>query len=53
LGLRGLGTITDWSHGSGPEVAGRMVDLVMSMTGRKASTASLTGDGVAMLRARP
>ncbi len=46
-------TDTDWRHGSGPEVAGPAIALVMAMTGRKAALDDLTGDGVATLRERP
>lgn len=42
-----------WSHGTGPEVAGPMLSLVMAMTGRNAALEDLTGDGVATLRQRP
>jgi uncharacterized protein (TIGR03083 family) len=51
-GLTLLATDTEWSHGSGPEVAGPILTLVMAMTGRKAPTDDLTGDGVATLRSR-
>lgn len=50
LGLRA--TDADWSHGSGPEVAGPLMSLVMAMTGRTAAIDDLAGDGVATLRAR-
>ena len=46
-------TDTDWRHGSGPEVGGPMVALVMAMTGRKPALDDLKGDGVAALRSRP
>jgi uncharacterized protein (TIGR03083 family) len=52
-GLSLRATDTTWSHGSGPEVAGPMLSLVMAMTGRKAPAGDLTGDGVATLRSRP
>jgi hypothetical protein len=45
-------TDTEWSHGSGPEVAGPIVSLVLAMTGRKAALDDLSGDGVAELRSR-
>jgi uncharacterized protein (TIGR03083 family) len=51
-GLTLLATDTEWSHGSGPEVAGPILSLVMAMTGRKAPVDDLTGDGVATLRSR-
>jgi uncharacterized protein (TIGR03083 family) len=52
-GVRLNATDTSWSHGDGPEVSGPIVALVMAMTGRKEAHADLTGDGVAMLAARP
>jgi uncharacterized protein (TIGR03083 family) len=51
LGLRA--TDTDWTHGSGPEVSGPVLSLVLAMTGRKAALEDLEGDGVAALRTRP
>ena len=51
-GLTLRATDADWSHGSGPEVSGPLLSLVMVMTGRKAALGDLTGDGVATLRAR-
>jgi uncharacterized protein (TIGR03083 family) len=44
---------TDWSHGTGPEVTGPILAIVMAMTGRKAALDQLSGDGVATLRGRP
>jgi uncharacterized protein (TIGR03083 family) len=51
-GLTLKATDTEWSHGTGPEVTGPMLTLVMAMTGRKV-TDQLTGDGVETLRSRP
>jgi uncharacterized protein (TIGR03083 family) len=51
-GLTLRATDADWSHGSGPEVSGPIMLLVMAMTGRKAALDGLTGDGVATLRTR-
>jgi uncharacterized protein (TIGR03083 family) len=51
-GLTLHATDTEWSHGTGPEVAGPILSLVMAMTGRKAADDDLTGDGVATLRSR-
>jgi uncharacterized protein (TIGR03083 family) len=51
-GLTLHATDTDWSQGTGPEVSGPILSLVMAMTGRKAADEDLTGDGVATLRAR-
>ena len=42
----------DWSAGSGPEVAGPVLSLVLAMTGRKAALDDLSGEGVATLRSR-
>jgi uncharacterized protein (TIGR03083 family) len=42
-----------WSHGSGPEVSGPMLSLLMAMTGRKAAVDDLAGEGVTTLCARP
>ena len=52
-GLTLSATDTEWSHGTGPEVAGPILSLVMVMTGRKQALDDLTGDGVATLRSRP
>jgi uncharacterized protein (TIGR03083 family) len=52
-GLTLRATDTDWFHGSGPEVSGSLLALVMAMTGRKAVASELSGRGVATLRARP
>ena len=50
LGLKA--TDTDWSHGSGPAVEGRAIDLLVAMTGRAGACDQLSGDGVATLRSR-
>jgi hypothetical protein len=46
-------TDTDWSHGTGPAVSGPILALVLAMTGRKAAASQFSGEGVAMLQARP
>jgi uncharacterized protein (TIGR03083 family) len=51
-GLALRATDVDWSHGTGPEVSGPILSLVMAMTGRKQPLDDLTGDGVAILRSR-
>ena len=51
-GLTLRATDADWSHGTGPEVSGPILSLVMAMTGRKAADDDLTGEGVATLRSR-
>jgi uncharacterized protein (TIGR03083 family) len=43
---------TDWSHGSGPEVMGPLLSLVMAMTGRKAALDDLECPGLGVLRSR-
>jgi hypothetical protein len=51
-GLTLRATDTNWAHGTGPEVSGPVLALVMAMTGRKAVLDDLSGDGVATLRQR-
>ena len=51
-GLTLRATDTDWSHGSGPEVSGAMLPLLMAMVGRKAVLDELRGEGVAVLQSR-
>ena len=50
-GLTLKATDTEWTHGTGPEVTGPMLALLMAMTGRKV-TDQLAGDGVETLRSR-
>jgi uncharacterized protein (TIGR03083 family) len=45
-------TDADWSAGSGPEVAGPAIAIVMAMTGRTVALDGLKGDGVDTLRSR-
>jgi uncharacterized protein (TIGR03083 family) len=51
-GLRLRATDADWATGTGPEVSGPVLALVLAMTGRTAALDDLTGDGVAELGAR-
>jgi uncharacterized protein (TIGR03083 family) len=51
-GLTLKATDTEWSHGTGPEVTGPMLALLMAMTGRKV-TDQLSGEGLETLRSRP
>src|SRR5262249_51642628 len=51
-GLTLRATDIDWSRGSGPEVAGPAISIVMAMTGRSCGLDDLKGDGVDALRAR-
>jgi uncharacterized protein (TIGR03083 family) len=43
---------TDWFHGSGPQVSGPLLSLVMAMTGRKVALDDLEGPGLDLLRSR-
>jgi uncharacterized protein (TIGR03083 family) len=45
-------TDTDWSWGTGPEVSGPALSLVLAMTGRRAGLAELSGEGVATITER-
>jgi uncharacterized protein (TIGR03083 family) len=51
-GLTLRATDADWSHGTGPEVKGPVLSLVLAMTGRTVADDDLAGDGVATLRSR-
>ena len=51
-GLRLVATDVDWSHGTGPEVTGPAMPMVMAMTGRVAGLDELGGEGLATLRQR-
>ena len=51
-GLTLRATDAQWSTGSGPEVAGPMLALLMAMTGRQAAMSELTGEGVETLASR-
>ena len=51
-GLSLHATDIEWSTGTGPDVRGPIVALLLAMSGRKAALDSLTGDGVAVLRER-
>lgn len=51
-GLRLIATDSDFTHGSGEEVRGPMMSLLLAATGREAGCDDLTGPGVAVLRGR-
>lgn len=51
-GFRFQATDSDWATGEGKLVRGRLLALVMSMTGRKAFIGELEGDGVSELSER-
>jgi uncharacterized protein (TIGR03083 family) len=51
-GLRLIATDVDWSHGSGPEVHGTALSLLLAMTGRPGGLDDLDGEGLTALRTR-
>jgi uncharacterized protein (TIGR03083 family) len=51
-GLTMRATDIEWSSGSGPEVSGPAVAIVLAMTGRAPALAELQGEGVDTLRSR-
>ena len=51
-GLRFVAEDQDWAHGSGPDVRGPSLALVLGLLGRRAALEDLSGDGVAVLAAR-
>jgi uncharacterized protein (TIGR03083 family) len=51
-GLSLTATDADWRHGSGPEVSGPVLSLVLAMTGRSAALDDLDGEGLGTLRSR-
>ncbi|WP_329045559.1 maleylpyruvate isomerase family mycothiol-dependent enzyme [Amycolatopsis sp. NBC_01488] len=51
-GLTLRATDAEWSAGSGPEVTGPLLALVMAMTGRSAALDRLSGAGLEQLSAR-
>jgi hypothetical protein len=51
-GLTLRATDAGWTTGTGPEVSGPVLSLVMAMTGRKVADDDLAGEGVATLRSR-
>jgi uncharacterized protein (TIGR03083 family) len=51
-GLSLRATDIDWSAGSGPEVSGPALSLIMAITGRSAALDDLSGDGAPTLKQR-
>jgi uncharacterized protein (TIGR03083 family) len=51
-GLSLRATDANWSTGSGPEVSGPILSLLLAMTGRTAALDDLSGSGLATLRSR-
>jgi len=51
-GLRLRADDLEWAAGTGPEVTGPALSLLMAMTGRAAALDDLSGEGVAALRSR-
>ncbi|HEX4491919.1 MAG TPA: maleylpyruvate isomerase family mycothiol-dependent enzyme [Acidimicrobiia bacterium] len=51
-GLKLQATDVDWSTGSGPEIAGPAMALILAMVGRAKALDDCAGDGVETLRSR-
>jgi uncharacterized protein (TIGR03083 family) len=51
-GLTLRATDVDWSIGTGPEVSGPAMSLLLAMTGRRAGLDGLSGPGLATLQSR-
>jgi uncharacterized protein (TIGR03083 family) len=51
-GLTLRATDTGWSSGSGPEVTGPHLSLILAMTGRSGALADLSGEGLGTLKSR-
>ncbi|MEY2583071.1 MAG: hypothetical protein QOE09_2920 [Ilumatobacteraceae bacterium] len=51
-GLRMVATDVGWSHGTGPEVSGPGLAMLMAMTGRAGGLEELSGEGLPTLRRR-
>jgi uncharacterized protein (TIGR03083 family) len=51
-GLTLRATDVDWSTGTGPEVSGPALSLLLAMTGRRAGLDGLSGPGLATLQSR-
>jgi len=51
-GLRLQADDAEWTNGSGPEVRGPMMSLLLAMSGRADALDDLSGDGVATLKSR-
>ena len=50
-GLDLRATDTDWTHGQGPVVEGRLIDLLLATTGRREALDHLAGEGLEAFRA--
>jgi len=51
-GLRLVATDTGWTHGTGPQVSGPALSLMLAMTGRTVGLDDLSGDGAALISRR-
>ena len=51
-GLHFVADDLDWSHGSGAEVRGHGIDLMMALCGRASALPALSGPGVDLLAGR-
>lgn len=45
-------TDVEWTSDDGPEIKGPLASIIISLTGRKAGLADLSGEGLATLSAR-
>ncbi len=50
-GVRVVASDLDWTSGSGPELSGRGIDLLLALSGRPAGAAQLSGAGLETLTA--
>jgi uncharacterized protein (TIGR03083 family) len=51
-GLRLVATDSDWSYGSGPEVTGPGMSILLAIAGRAVGAEGLSGEGLPVLRSR-
>jgi uncharacterized protein (TIGR03083 family) len=51
-GLTFNATDSDWSAGSGPEVTGPAIDILLAISGRPAGLENLSGEGLETLKSR-
>ena len=51
-GLRLVATDSDWSYGSGPEVSGPSMSILLAIAGRAVGAEGLSGEGLPVLRSR-
>lgn len=49
-GLKLIATDADWIHGTGEEVRGKGIDILIALTGRTVPESALTGEGAARIQ---